>query len=137
MVLFFLDITLFLDLVSHQNFLMSLLGSFYIHLHLPYCVKSVRIWELFWSVFSRIRTEYGEILLTSPYSVQILENTDHNHSKYGHFLRSGTPNSLKKEISSSSNAEFKHQFHCDGFTKVLPKQLFVFSLLLFLKLFSF
>ena len=43
--------------------------------------------ELFWSVFSRILTEYGEILI-SPYSVRIRENTDQNNSEYGHFLRS-------------------------------------------------
>ena len=43
--------------------------------------------ELFWSVFSRIRTEYGEILI-SPYSVRIRENTDQNNSEYDHFLRS-------------------------------------------------
>ena len=55
----------------------------------PYChcVKSVRI-ELFWSVFSRIQTEYGEILRISPYSVWMRENTDQNNSKNGHFLRS-------------------------------------------------
>ena len=38
--------------------------------------------ELFWSVFSRIRTEYGEILRNS---VQMRENTDQNNSEYGHF----------------------------------------------------
>ena len=43
--------------------------------------------ELFSSVFSRIRTEYEEILLISPYSVQIRESTDQNNSEYGHFLR--------------------------------------------------
>ena len=32
--------------------------------------------ELLWSVFSRIRTEYGDILRISPYSVQMRENTD-------------------------------------------------------------
>ena len=32
--------------------------------------------ELFWSVSSRIRTEYGEILHISPYSVRMRENTD-------------------------------------------------------------
>ena len=41
--------------------------------------------ELFWSVFSRIRTEYGEI-----YSVRMQENTDQNNSEYGHFLHSDT-----------------------------------------------
>ena len=44
--------------------------------------------EFFLSVFSHIRTEYGEILLISPYSVQMQENTDQKNSKYGHFLRS-------------------------------------------------
>ena len=36
--------------------------------------------ELFWSVFSRIRTEYGEIL-------RMRENADQNNSGYRHFLR--------------------------------------------------
>ena len=44
--------------------------------------------ELFWSVFSRIRTEYGEIQIISPYSVRMRENTDQSKSEYGHFLRS-------------------------------------------------
>ena len=43
--------------------------------------------ELFWSAFSPIRTEYGEILRISPYSVRMWENADQNDSKYGHFLR--------------------------------------------------
>ena len=42
--------------------------------------------ELFWSVFSRIRTEYGEMRSTSPYSVRMGENTDENNSEYEHFL---------------------------------------------------
>ena len=44
--------------------------------------------ELFWSVFSRIRTEYGEILRISSYSVRMRENADQNNCKYGYFLRS-------------------------------------------------
>ena len=44
--------------------------------------------ELFWSAFSRIRTEYGEIRRISPYSVRMRENADENNSEYGHFLRS-------------------------------------------------
>ena len=44
--------------------------------------------ELFSSVFSRIRTEYGDILCISPYSVQMREDTDQSNSKYGLFLRS-------------------------------------------------
>ena len=40
-----------------------------------HCVKSVQIESNFWSVFSRIRAEYGEILRISPYSVRLRENT--------------------------------------------------------------
>ena len=32
------------------------------------CVKSAQILSFFWSVFSHIRTEYGEILRISPYA---------------------------------------------------------------------
>ena len=41
-----------------------------------YCVKSVEIRSFFWSVFSRIRTECGDLFGKSPYSVRIRENTD-------------------------------------------------------------
>ena len=41
-----------------------------------YCVKSVQIRSFFWSVFSRVRTEYGDLLHKFPYSVRIRENTD-------------------------------------------------------------
>ena len=44
--------------------------------------------ELFWSAFSRIRTEYGEIRRISQYSVRVQENADQDNSEYGHFLRS-------------------------------------------------
>ena len=43
--------------------------------------------KFFWSVFSRIPTEYGKILRISPYSVRVLESTDQKNSKYGHFSR--------------------------------------------------
>ena len=48
--------------------------------------KKCPYFELFWSVFSRIRTDYGEILRISPYSVRMLENTDQNNSAYGQFF---------------------------------------------------
>ena len=44
--------------------------------------------ELFWSVFSRIRTEYGEILRIPPSSFRIWEDADQNNSEYRHFSRS-------------------------------------------------
>ena len=39
-------------------------------------VKSVQARSFFWSAFSRIRTEYGEIRSISPYSVQMRESMD-------------------------------------------------------------
>ena len=45
--------------------------------------------ELFWSVFSCIRTECKEIFRISSYSIRMRENTYQNNSEYGHFLRSG------------------------------------------------
>ena len=44
--------------------------------------------EFFWSVFSRIRTEYEEILRISLYSIRMQENTGHKNSEYGNFSRS-------------------------------------------------
>ena len=43
--------------------------------------------ELFWSAFSRIPTEYREVLSISTYSVQMWENTVQNNSEYGQLLR--------------------------------------------------
>ena len=40
------------------------------------CVKSVQIRSFFWSVFSRICTEYEYLLRKSPYSVRMRENAD-------------------------------------------------------------
>ena len=45
----------------------------YIVIH---CLKSVQIRSFSWSVFSYIRTEYGDLRSKSSYSVQIRENTD-------------------------------------------------------------
>ena len=42
--------------------------------------------KLFWSAFSRIRAEHGEILRLSPHSVRMRENADQNNSKCGNFL---------------------------------------------------
>ena len=44
--------------------------------------------ELFWSVFSLIGTEYGDLLGKSPYSIRLWENTDQKNSEYGHLLHS-------------------------------------------------
>ena len=54
--------------------------------------------KLFWSAFSRIRTEYEEIRSISPYSVQMRENMDQNNSEYGHFSRNGKDFDLTQPI---------------------------------------
>ena len=41
-----------------------------------HCVKNVQIRSFFWSVFSRIWTEYGDLRSKYPYSVRIRVNTD-------------------------------------------------------------
>ena len=41
-----------------------------------HCMKSFQVRSFFWSVFSCIRTEYGDLLSKSPYSVRMQENTD-------------------------------------------------------------
>ena len=43
--------------------------------------QKCRYSELFWSLFSGIWTEYGEILRTSPYSFRMRENIDQSNSK--------------------------------------------------------
>ena len=45
-------------------------------------MKSIQIRSFLWSTFSRIRTEYGEILHISLYSVRMRENADQNNSEY-------------------------------------------------------
>ena len=49
-----------------------------------HCVKSIQIQSFFWSVFSRIRPECGEIFCISPYSVRMRKNTDQKNSVFGH-----------------------------------------------------
>ena len=39
--------------------------------------------ELFWSIFSHIRTEFRRMQSTSPCSVRMWVNTDQNNSEYG------------------------------------------------------
>ena len=44
-----------------------------------YCTNE-KLAELFWSVFSRIRTEYRDLKSKTPYSAQMRENTDIFHA---------------------------------------------------------
>ena len=61
----------------------------YLKLLVVHCVKIVQIWNFFWSVFSCIRTEYGDLMRKSPYSVRIQEIQTRKNSVFGHFSRSG------------------------------------------------
>ena len=71
-----------------SDFLTNL--CYYIHflgrnLH---CVKSVQIRIFFWSIFSRIRIEYGEIRSIFPYSVKMRENTGQKNLRiWTHFTQ--------------------------------------------------
>ena len=65
-------------------------GIFFIFWLFSLC-KMCPFSELFWSIFSRIQTEYGKILRISPYSLystRTRKNADQNNSEYDHFLRS-------------------------------------------------
>ena len=47
-----------------------------------HCVKSVQKRSFFWSVFSCIRTENGDLLRKFPYSVQTQENADQKKLRF-------------------------------------------------------
>ena len=65
------------------------------------------IQSFFWSVFSYIRTEYGDLRSKSPYSIWMQENTDKKNSVFGHFSRS---TSLKKWIAENIQNKADSQF---------------------------
>ena len=55
---------------------------------LAFTARKLSVFVVFWSIFSSIWTEYGQIRSTSPYSVRMPENADQKNSEYGHFSRS-------------------------------------------------
>ena len=75
--------------IDYRCFVEFLEPHFYSHC-CQHCEKCVQTRTFFWSVFSRIRTEYGEIRSIFPYSVRMRENTDRKNSEFGHFSRSAT-----------------------------------------------
>ena len=58
--------------------------------------------ELFWSAFSRIRTEYWEIGVSV---CGMWENADQNNSEYEHFLRSAYFNKKIFSLTAASVLE--------------------------------
>ena len=51
--------------------------------------KSVQIRSFFWSIFSCIRGEYGDLLRKSPYLVQMRENKGQKKKPYLHTFHKG------------------------------------------------
>ena len=73
-----------------------------------HCVKSVQIWSFFWSVFSRIPTEYGEIRSISPYSVQMREDKDQKKLCIWTFFTQNLSTVRMREIWTRKNSVFGH-----------------------------
>ena len=73
-------VKIYTDVCNRNNldviFYFVIVGRCVRSIHPVHCVKSFQIRSFLWSVFSGIRTEYGEILRNPPYSVQMWENTD-------------------------------------------------------------
>ena len=72
------------------------------------CMKSVQIRNFFCSVFSRIRTEYGEIRSISPYSVQRQESTNQKNSVSLHIQYKG------RKVRTRKNSVFRQFSRSDG-----------------------
>ena len=86
---------------------------------------------LFWSVFSRIRTEYREI---GSISVRVQENKDQNNSEYGHFLHTGQTSFIITQASRKTSFSLIHRslhyskhVQSKRYTK-LPDSIFLFEL---------
>ena len=71
-----------MHLFSTQNIRKPYIGKEWVNLFFQLLLlrKKCQQSELFWSVFSRIMTKYGEIRNISPYSVRMRENADENNS---------------------------------------------------------
>ena len=78
--------------------------------------------ELFWSVFSRIWTEYGEIRSISLYSVRTRKNTNQNHPEYGPFLCSGSFRSFLDKIIFSLSLRQIFAIHHQEILNLLKKR---------------
>ena len=62
--------------------------------------------QISWSVFSRIRTEYGEIRRIFPYLVRTPENTGQKNFEYGHFSRNAFDDFIYKYRRPSYLSDF-------------------------------
>ena len=65
--------------------------------------------ELFWSAFSRIRIEYGEILRISLYLVRMRKNADQKSFEYGQFSRSVSSQCSNYILPENVRKPWKHK----------------------------
>ena len=85
------------------------------HFHLieqPSLRKKCPYLELFWSAFSHIWTEYGEIQSISPYSVWMWENANQSNSEYRHF------------VCSASQSRIFHKMSCETFWMLVSAHVY-------------
>ena len=91
------------------------------HIH---CVKRVQMRSFFWSVFSRVRTEYGEILRISPYSVRMRENTDQKKLRIWTHFTQWFPSFLELVITNQRAASYYYDSrYCTSYELLLAYQL--------------
>ena len=78
-----------------------------------HCGKCVQIRSFFWSVFSRIRAECGEILRIFPLSLRIQSQCGKirtiKNSLFGHFSRSAPSNFSKQIFVLNKNSQIWDQ----------------------------
>ena len=79
-------------------------------------LQNQSVFGVFWSLFPRILTEYGDLQSKSPYSVRMREDTDQKNSKYRHFSRRGIVSILTKK--SAFIAIYLQNISC-SFKKIL------------------
>ena len=84
-------------------------NPFYLH-----CVKSVQLRSYFWSVFSCIRREYGDLRSKSPGNLRIQSEyrkiQTRNNSVIGHFSRSDAIKQWNKLSLENRNTELHASF---------------------------
>ena len=96
-----------------------------------HCVKRVQIRSFFWSVFSRIWTEYRDLLRKSPYSVLIRKNTNQKNTqgydqnrklfRTNNFVlaHSSAKKIFNEQLTLKSLTQWYHMTECDVIQSLL------------------
>ena len=94
-------------------------------------MKIVQLRIFFWSVFSRIRTEYGDLFCKSSYSVRKRENTDQKKLRIWSLFRQWKDAQI---IDEETHSEFQKVAIC-AFTALVKIEFFVGVFLKILQIF--